>query len=61
MPQTDQKPERRVSIFISVRVNSLTASEAQAIEDKIRDVADDVPGSDVQASRGAELPSAKLG
>lgn len=56
MLPTDQKPERKVSVFISVRADSLTAAQAQELEDKIRDAADNYPSTDVQASRAPERP-----
>jgi len=49
------KDERKVSLTISIRVGSLTATEAQALEDAIRGVADDYE-ADVSAMRGQERP-----
>jgi hypothetical protein len=56
MATNDQAQERKVSVNISVRIGSLTQSQAQALEDAIRDLADDY-NADVQAVRGTERPS----
>lgn len=48
--------ERKVSLTLTIRINSITQSEAQALEDKIRDLADDF-GAEVLSSRGAERPT----
>jgi len=53
---TNGNEERKVSLTITVRIGSITQSEAQAIEDKIRDIADDYPGFDVSATKGSERP-----
>ena len=44
-------PERRVSLTITLFENSLSQTDAQALEDAIRDVADQF-GANVTASRG---------
>jgi hypothetical protein len=56
MATNDQAQERKVSVNISIRIGSLTQSQAQALEDAIRDLADDY-NADVQAVRGTERPS----
>lgn len=56
MATTNDKPIRKVSLRISVLVPSVTPEQAQEIEDKIRDIADDYGVPDVQATRGAERP-----
>jgi len=54
---TDDPAKRKVSVSINIRAGSMTQAEAQELEDKIRDVADDYPTTEVQASRGPERPS----
>lgn len=56
MATNDDKLPRKYSLFISVRLDSVTAEEAQKIEDAIRDIADDYQGADVQSSKSAERP-----
>ena len=51
MPNETNKPERTYSVTISIFVNSMTAAEAQALEDAVRDAADDF-GAQVNTSRG---------
>lgn len=53
MNNEEPKAPRVYDVFITVRLTSVTAEDAQALEDRIRDVADDVPGSDVQSSKSA--------
>lgn len=60
MATNDQKPERKVSLSISIRVNSMTQEEAQTLEERIRDVADDYTGVEVSATRGTERQSPRL-
>ena len=56
MATTNEKPERMLSLTVTIRVNSISQTDAQALEDAIRDVADDYQ-AEVTANRGAERPS----
>lgn len=51
MANGEQKPERVVTLFVSVRIENVNTSTAQEIEDAIRDIADDYPGAVVSANR----------
>lgn len=53
MANGEQKPERTVTLFVSVRIENVPTSTAQEIEDAIRDIADDYPGAQVSANRDA--------
>lgn len=50
---TTQTDTRKVSLTITIRIGSIPQDQAQALEDAIRDLADD-HGADVQATRGKE-------
>jgi antibiotic biosynthesis monooxygenase (ABM) superfamily enzyme len=54
---TNGNEERKVSLTITVRIGSITQSQAQEVEDKIRDIADDYPGFEVSAIKSTERPS----
>jgi len=56
MAEQVKKPERVLSLTITIRVNSISQADAQTLEDAIRDVADDYQ-AEVNASRGAERPA----
>lgn len=49
----EKEQERKVSLSITIRVDSLEQSAAQALEDAVRDAADDYK-AEVLASRGPE-------
>lgn len=46
----EPKPERKVDVFISIRLANVSQDEARAFEDAIRDCADDYDGVSVQAN-----------
>lgn len=48
--------ERNVSLIITVRVSSISTSQARELEDKVRDLTDDY-GADVQATSAPERPT----
>lgn len=60
MATNDEKQERKVSVSISIRAGSMTQAEAQALEDRVRDVCDDYTNVDVSATRGQERQTGRV-
>ena len=60
MANNEPKPERRVDVFISIRLANVTQDEARTFEDAIRDCADDFEGVSVQSNTDTarQLPGA---